>query len=279
MSQANAREAYRPYKDRLFAYPGILEVGYNGDYILVDYQIERDIYQRDYVAEQEVHSEYISLKPKWATRQVSMQLAGVHLDHRRVGQVTKKTRQIVFFLHGKGGDSRLGMSDYRFGGNFNRLKNLSYRNDGVYITADFTDFGNNGAAQVLELMQYYARKAPQANISLACASMGSLICYQMANNSQALQYLDAMIILGGANHRALYQSKLFEKRIPVVIAHGTNDRAYDWKQQFNHYAAFKKNNPAYPVRLTLFKNGSHGTPIRMIDWRLTLNWLSNAAPK
>jgi hypothetical protein len=29
----------------------------------------------------------------------------------------------------------------------------------------------------------------------------------------------------------------------------------------------------YPTRFILFQTGSHGTPIRMTDWRETLNWI------
>ncbi|MFN3321209.1 MAG: alpha/beta hydrolase, partial [Allorhizobium sp.] len=28
-----------------------------------------------------------------------------------------------------------------------------------------------------------------------------------------------------------------------------------------------------PTRFTLFETGSHGTPVRMSDWRAMLNWL------
>ena len=39
-------------------------------------------------------------------------------------------------------------------------------------------------------------------------------------------------------------------------------------------ALFEKLNKAkYPARFTLFQNGNHGTPIRMIDWRKVLNWI------
>jgi dipeptidyl aminopeptidase/acylaminoacyl peptidase len=29
----------------------------------------------------------------------------------------------------------------------------------------------------------------------------------------------------------------------------------------------------YPVRFVRFESGTHGTPIRMTDWRETLNWM------
>ena len=34
----------------------------------------------------------------------------------------------------------------------------------------------------------------------------------------------------------------------------------------------------YPARFVRFETGTHGTPIRMIDWRDTLNWMLSKAP-
>ena len=31
--------------------------------------------------------------------------------------------------------------------------------------------------------------------------------------------------------------------------------------------------PDYPIRFDLFVNGLHGTPMRLTDWRLVLNWM------
>ncbi len=36
----------------------------------------------------------------------------------------------MIFIHGRGGDRKLGANDKRFGGNFNRLKNLAVDNGG-----------------------------------------------------------------------------------------------------------------------------------------------------
>ena len=30
----------------------------------------------------------------------------------------------------------------------------------------------------------------------------------------------------------------------------------------------------YPAKMARFESGNHGTPIRMIDWRLVLNWMT-----
>jgi len=39
------------------------------------------------------------------------------------------------------------------------------------------------------------------------------------------------------------------------------------------FRAIKKAAPDYPIRYDLFMEGVHGTPIRMSDWRMVLNWM------
>jgi hypothetical protein len=47
----------------------------------------------------------------------------------------------------------------------------------------------------------------------------------------------------------------------------------NWKTQEAFFKKFKQLDPNYPVKFALFNTGSHGTPIRMTDWRLVLNWM------
>ena len=39
------------------------------------------------------------------------------------------------------------------------------------------------------------------------------------------------------------------------------------------FEEFKQRDANYPVKFALFNTGSHGTPIRMTDWQLVLNWM------
>ncbi|MEQ1842015.1 MAG: alpha/beta hydrolase, partial [Verrucomicrobiales bacterium] len=38
------------------------------------------------------------------------------------------------------------------------------------------------------------------------------------------------------------------------------------------YRQIREKSPGYPVKMERFESGTHGTPIRMIDWRKTINW-------
>ena len=57
------------------------------------------------------------------------------------------------------------------------------------------------------------------------------------------------------------------------MGQGTLDTVYDWEEQANLFKPIKSKAPNYPIRFTLFDTGTHGTPIRMTDWRLVLNWI------
>jgi hypothetical protein len=57
------------------------------------------------------------------------------------------------------------------------------------------------------------------------------------------------------------------------MGQGTLDRVYNWESQANFFKQIKTRAPNYPIRFTLFDTGTHGTPIRMTDWRLVLNWM------
>ena len=54
--------------------------------------------------------------------------------------------------------------------------------------------------------------------------------------------------------------------MPVLLAHGSTDSVYDWRDQMALYREIRHSaDRLYPVRFVLFETGSHGTPIRMID--------------
>jgi hypothetical protein len=61
--------------------------------------------------------------------------------------------------------------------------------------------------------------------------------------------------------------------VPFYIGHGSADKTNNWVTLEIFYKAIKKAQPAYPIKYDLFVGGVHGTPIRMADWRMVLNWM------
>ena len=164
------------HKDRLFAYPGILSLSESGSFAVVAYDKMRDIHKRDIEPERRVQSKYVSLGVKRQSRIAQHEANGRTIETGVTGDYAR-ARFAVIFVHGRGGDQRLGMNDHTFGGNFNRLKNLMVLNGGAYLAPTIESFDDKGANDIKALI--LAGRAP---VVLACASMGTIICSKLADD-------------------------------------------------------------------------------------------------
>lgn len=262
--------ALQPWKDELFSYPAVLEIADGGALRVVDYQEMRDINGRDQVPERRVKAPYVSTAVKREQENLTLETSGGALDVAVTGR-QKGASFSVIFIHGRGGDRRLGNNDWSFGGNFNRLKNLAVRNGGVYYSASVKSFDEKGAAPVAGLIQEVRRNSPGAPVVLSCASMGSFICWQIARNADAVQDLAGMVIMGGAADPNYADSAAYKAKLPIYFTHGERDKVYAADDQIALFRTLLK--AGVPTQFVLFRTGSHGTPVRMTDWRETLNWI------
>ncbi len=273
---AAAAELLSPFKDRLFAYPAILAEADGGRHVTVDYREERDINGRDEVPERRVHGTYVDLGVRRAQKDLVAETAAGRIAHMAVGR-QEKARFIVVYLHGQGGSRRQGMDDFTFGGNFNRIKNLAAGNDGLYLTVDFPDFGVGGARLVAELAGHYATRSPGAPVFVACGSMGGGPCWRLADDAALVPRLGGLLLLGSHWDEGFFSSRAYKRKVPLFFGHGGNDRVYPVEKQEAFFRAILTRTPGYPARFVRFETGSHGTPIRMSDWRGTLNWMASVA--
>lgn len=272
---AASAELLRPYKDELFAYPALLGTKDGGRHVTVDYQIERDLRGRDEIPERRVKASYVDLAPLQGQRELVVATEVARVPHLIVGK-PQNARFIVVYLYGQGGSRKQGMSDHTFGGNFNRIKNLAHRNGGLYITPDFSDFGVTGARQVASLLSYYATSSPDARIYIACGSMGGGLCWKLADDADLAPQLGGLLLLGSHWDDSFLATRAFQRRVPVFFGHGGNDRVFPVETQERFFRSILRRAPDYPARFVRFETGSHGTPIRMVDWRATLNWMEQA---
>ncbi|WP_290998435.1 alpha/beta hydrolase [Hoeflea sp.] len=255
------------HKDRLFAYPGIMATSEDNAFIIVNYDKQRDIHGRDSEPERRVRSNYVSLGVKQYSRVALHEANGRKIETGLTGEYAS-ARLAVIFVHGRGGDQRLGMNDHSFGGNFNRLKNLMLVNGGAYLAPTVETFDDRGAGDVKELIM-----AGRAPVVLACASMGSIICSKLANDPAVVPRLAGIALLGGAPDMGLVRSAAVKAKLPIVFTHGSLDTVYPWQDQKAVFDAVRLTAQPYPARFVLFDTGSHGTPIRMTDWKQTLEFL------
>lgn len=260
----------KSYEDDLFAYPGILAQEDGGAFITVDYNKKRDIYGRDEIPEHKVKGKYVSLGVTWSQHYETVENAGHKVDVFRVGKLPT-AKFAVIFIHGRGGDRKLGANDYTFGGNFNRLKNLASDNGGVYFTASAKDFEDRGTGDVAALIDYIHANAPHAKIVLSCASMGTLICWRLTRDATVVGQLSGMMIMSGISDPNFPKTAAYQAKLPMFFSHGSIDPVYAATDQIKLYKSLFAEN--YPTRFVLFQTGNHGTPIRMTDWRDSLNWI------
>jgi hypothetical protein len=109
---------------------------------------------------------------------------------------------------------------------------------------------------------------------VACGSAGGEICSRLANNEESAEKLSGLVSLGTASSFPNFtDSPAFKRSVAMVYAHGSRDPVMDWKTLHAEYEKIRRAKPGYPQRFLLYNRGNHGTPIRLIDWKETLNWL------
>ena len=264
----------KPFKDRLFAYPGILEVRDGGAYIVVDYREMRDINERDRVPERRVNRRYVDLMPRRRQSEQTLRTDAGELKFFAVGD-PRRARIVTVYIHGRGGDRKQGVNDYSFGGNFNRIKNLMVRNNGVYIAPDGGNLRDSDIARIRALLHAVYRQIPGARLVLACGSAGGAVCHALAQDGQTAGRLAGIALLGSFGSDSFFGSPAYRNRVPVFIAHGGSDSVIPVEGAETFYRNLRRTE-GYPVRMVRFETGSHGTPIRMTDWRDMINWMLRA---
>jgi hypothetical protein len=270
LAKAFAAEPLKPFKDDLFSGQAVLESRDGGDFTIVDYQEMRDINGRDSVPERRVKDRYVALSVRKSQENQTLQLSSGPLEVARVGKDSEQAFSVIF-IHGRGGDRRLGVNDITFGGNFNRLKNLVAANGGTYYAPSVASFDEQGVAAIAALIDHASTASGGRPVVLACASMGSFICWGITRDPKAVGQLSGMAMLGGATDPTFTKSAAAGRRLPVWFTHGSRDSVYAADDQIALYDRLHKT--GYPTRFTLFETGAHGTPVRMSDWRTMLNWL------
>ena len=262
-----------PFKDKLFQYPGILETRYKGAFVKVTYDKYIDIHKRDVILEREVKRKYVSEKPRWSRKSMRMNVNGYLMKYFAVGRINKPAKFIVVYIHGSGGSRFQGVNDWTFGGNFNRIQNLTLRNGGLYLSPDFSDYGDKGTNQIKQLILRHAKNSPGAPVFVACGSKGGFICWRLTRDRDILPKMGGMLLFGSTWDDDFFKSAAIKRRLPIYFGHGSWDNVLPWERQFGFFKRIKKRSPNYPTKFSLFNTGTHGTPIRMSDWRLILNWM------
>lgn len=272
---ANAQVQLQPFKDALFAYPATLASERNGAFLSVAYNRDRDIMKRDTIPRRKTQQKYVNERVRWSRSLRRYTSPNGTFKHYAVGK-ERGASVTVIYVHGRGGNHRQGVNDWTFGGNFNRLQNLMIRNNGLLLTPSFSDFKDKGAEDIASLLAAYRQRSPGTKMIIACGSMGGGICWRLAGSSRVAQAIDGMFLLGSFWAPEFLKSATVNKSgraIPLYFGHGGGDVVFAPAKQKRFFEQILSRNPAYPARFVMFDTGTHGTPIRMVDWRRELNWM------
>jgi pimeloyl-ACP methyl ester carboxylesterase len=82
-----------------------------------------------------------------------------------------------------------------------------------------------------------------------------------------------LLLLGSLWDEKFLSSAAFQRKVPVYLGQGSGDTVFPVEHVETFYRMIRSKAPGYPVRMVRFESGSHGTPIRMTDWRETINWM------
>lgn len=265
-----------PYKDDLFAYPGIIGSDYGGDYVLVSFDHQRDVIARDEIPDEKTRPEYVSLEVKASEGDFTLRRNGQSVRYVGVGRTDGNAEIITVFVHGLGASRFDGAHDWRSGGNLNRIKNLMVRNDGVYLSTDYSIFKGKAKRQIAALIDAYSEASPGAPVILICASIGARPCWDLMMDPETAALLDGVIMIAGVSNSTFAKSttvRNLERWIPIYMAHGNEDRSVSWRAQESLFKQIKAAAPDYPIKIAVFDSGTHRAPLRMTDWRLAINWM------
>jgi predicted esterase len=262
----------KPFKDAEFGYRGFIGDAFNPLDLTIDYQELRDINARDEVPERRVKRNYVSLAPRKQEKDVKIETPLGVLHAIATGR-QEGAAFIVIYLHGQGGNRRQGSNDYSFGGNFNRVRNLAIQNGGLYLTPDFSTFDEKGAAEVKAILSAFLQKSPDASLVIACGSMGGFLCHRLAKHVDLAPHLKGMLFLGSFADKNFAKSAAIKSGMRVFIGHGSNDVTSPLSNMEAFAAGLRGAGGKGNVMLHRFQSGTHGTPVRMSDWRLVLNWM------
>lgn len=274
-SQGSASPQLVPWKDDMFKVPAVIESRHEGDYVILDYQSKRDINGRDSIPEKRASKERVDMDIRKEQKDTKLKTKYGTIRHFTVGR-TAGASVIVIYFHGKGGERAQGVDDWTFGGNFNRLKNLVVRSGGLYISPDIASFTGKGANQINQMIQHYLAASPNADVIIAAGSAGGRIIYQLSKKDELAPYLDGIIFLGSFPDGVFVGSAAWKARVPIYIGHGSRDYISYVEKMEALYREIRERSPGYPIKMERFESGTHGTPIRMIDWRKTINWQLSA---
>jgi len=264
----------KPYKDDLFKYIWwVLKTEYNNNISWIDYDVIRDIEDRDIIDVDRVYDKYVELIPDWFRNERSTHSPYWTQYYWEVKDKKIKDKDVeivVLYFHWMWGDRHQWINDYTFGWIFNRIQNLMIKNNWVYISNDFTDFYEKWSIDMRIFLYKIRKEYPNAKIILSGASSGWTLIWNILRDEKMQDNIDWILLIGSV---VFFEHNIYDNEIPIYIGHGTRDKNINYYNKYKFYSDLKNNNYNYPIKIEFFEGWVHWTPIRMVNWKENLNWI------
>lgn len=256
---------YYGFKDDMFTYHN----GVWGDvkwFTWVSYNQKRDLEDRDFIDVDQAFPEWVdlSLKDKEVWETYYDEATKTSYPYYKISWWNKF---LFLFVHWLNWNATWWFKDWTFNGNFNRLKHIAYYNKGTYISPTIKNF-NNWAKAFWRYIINYKKQNPNAKIFIACWSSWGETCWKIYDDINIP--LDWIMMLGSMPP-FLWMKSALKRNIPIYYGHWEKDRAMPMSWSINTYLNLKKNGKK--VKLEVFTNGVHWTPLRMVDYLSVLRWM------
>ena len=270
------------FKDKMFSYNHGTWEDKQRWFLWVDYNQKRDLEDRDFIDVDQAFPEWVDLSLK--NEEFRLDIPNTWNKHLEAYWIAKKKYKNIYwdskkwdypkfifvFVHGLNGNKTWWFKDWTFNWNFNRLKHIAYYNDWVYISPTVRNF-SDWADKIANLFSIIKKNYPKTKLILACWSSWGETCWKVYNNVDVpldwIMLLGSMIAPNGIK-------TIIKRQIPIYYWHWGKDRAIWVNWIINFYSQVKKMSSHRDlIRLEVFTNWVHWTPLRMVDYLKVLQWM------
>lgn len=256
---------YYGFKDDMFKYHNGTWFHDDG-YMYVDYNQKRDLEDRDFIDVDQAYPEWVDLSLKDKETYHILNYDNMKVDYYKISGGDKF---LIIFIHWLNWNATRWFKDWTFNWNFNRLKHIAYYNWWTYISPTIKNF-NKGSYSMAEYIKGFKEKNPNAKIFVACWSSWGETCWR-------LYWMDSVpldwLLLLGSMPPFWWFTTLKNRWIPIYYWHGGKDKAMGVGWSIWTYKRLK--NDWYKIKLEIFTNWVHWTPLRMVNYLSVLRWMVN----
>lgn len=234
-------------------------------YDIVDYSQLRDLEEVDEIDVDKVYSEWVwmELKDKEVFKQYTYQNQTIPYY-----EISWWNKFMLIFIHWLDWNATRWFKDYTFRWNFNRIKHLAYYNEWKYLSPTIKNFWF-WAKAIWQLIKDYKQESPDMKVLIACWSSWWETCWKIYDDTTIP--LDWILLLWSMPPY-MWIDSVYKRDIPIYYWHWEKDSAMSVNWSIWTFNKLKNDRK---IKLEVFTNWVHWTPLRMVNWLEALQFMFN----